>query len=130
MIEDWEAEKEGLIAMGPPPSEWYGHPTMDIYQQEMENHGLGNNLLASMHNEIASLRRKLESVEGQKQAETATVNQVNVPPAVIPTQSQSASSGSFTKEEVIAMINAVTQSQNAITRSGHQTQEENGREGF
>ena len=130
LIEDWEAEKEGLIAMGPPPSEWYGHPTMDIYQQEMENHGLGNNLLAGMHNEIASLRRKLESVEGQKRAETATVNQVNVPPAVIPTQSQSVSSGNFTKEEVIAMINAVTQSQNAITRSGHQTQEENGREGF
>ena len=55
---------------------------------------------------------------------------MNVPPAVIPAQSQSVSSGNFTKEEVIAMINAVTQSQNAITQSGHQTQEENGQEGF
>ena len=88
---------------------------MDIYQQEKENHRLGNNLLAGMHNKIASLRRKLESVEGQKRAETVMVDQVNVPPAVIPIQSQSAPSGSFTKEEVIAMINAVTQSQNAIT---------------
>ena len=102
---------------------------MDIYQQEMENHGLGNNLLAGMHNEIASLRRKLESLEGQKRVETVTVKQVNVPPAVILSQNQLSSAGNFTKEEVITMINTVTQSQNAITQSGHQTQEENGQEG-
>ena len=24
LIEDWEAERDGLIAMGPPPSSWYG----------------------------------------------------------------------------------------------------------
>ena len=39
-IDNVEAEREGLITMGPPPSSWYGHPTMDVYQQQMQTHGL------------------------------------------------------------------------------------------
>ena len=120
LIEDWEAERDGLIAMGPPPSSWYGHPTMDVYQQQMQSHGLHENLITGMHNELATLRRKVDSMERLPARESAI-------PMGGPVQCQSPSTGQpvpkagmpavYTMDEVVSLINAL-QGQNVLTRTG------------
>ena len=58
-IDDVEAVREGLIAMGPSPSSWYGHLTMDVYQQQIQTHGLRDNLIAGLHHELLNLRTEV-----------------------------------------------------------------------
>ena len=75
-IDDVEAEREGLIAMGPPPSSWYGHLTMDVYQQQMQSHGLRDNLITGLHHKLLNLRTKvahLKSGPGSTQLASPSV---------------------------------------------------------
>ena len=120
LIEDWEAERDGLIAMGPPPSSWYGHSTMDVYQQQMQSHGLHENLITGMHNELTILRRKVDSIErpparksvilmgGPVRCQTPSMGQ-QLPKTGTPAV--------YTMDKVVSLIN-VLQGQNILTRTG------------
>ena len=134
LIEDWEAERDGLIAMGPPPSSWYGHLTMDVYQQQMQSHGLQENLITGMHNELATLRTKVNSMEWLPACESAI-------PMGGPVQCQALGMGQqllktgtpvvYTMDEVVSLIN-VLQGQNILIRMGAtlQSEEPDNRQGF
>ena len=93
---------------------------MDVYQQQMQSHGLHENLITGMHNELATLRRKVDSMERPPARKSAI-------PMGGPVQCQSPSMGQqlsktgtpavYTMDEVVCLINAL-QGQNVLTRTG------------
>ena len=93
---------------------------MDIYQQQMQSHGLHENLITGMHNELATLRRKVNSIEWLPARES-------VIPLGGPVQSQSPSIGQqlpktgtpavYIMDKVVSLVN-VLQGQNVLTRTG------------
>ena len=122
-IDDVEAEREGLIAMGPPPSSWYGHPTMDVYQQQMQTHSLRDNLIAGLHHELSNLRTEvahLKSGPGPAQLASPSVPTLAASPSVHPTVTDTHKGGPqsvFTIDDMTKLLNAI-HGQNVLTRTG------------
>ena len=63
-IDDVEAEREGLIAMGPP----------HVYQPQMQAHSLRDNLIAGLHHKLSNLRTEVAHCYDLHSSEVQSLN--------------------------------------------------------
>ena len=94
--------------MGPPPSSWYEHPTMDVYQQQMQAHGLRDNLIAGLHHELLNLRTEVAHLRsGPGPAQLAS-------PSVTPNSPRGGPQSVYTIDNMTKLLN-VMHGQNVLT---------------